>query len=1107
MRGAVGPFTLGARIGAGGMGEVWRAEHTATGAPVAIKVLRPSRVSGPVAALLRAEVRAVAALDHPAIVAVLDAGGGDRPWMAMELATGGTLATCAPGTWPELRAVLLGLLDGLAHAHAAGVVHRDLKPSNVLLGGPSDHRPGWKLADFGLADMGRARDTAHFGSPGFMSPEQLRGRWRDFGPWTDIYGLGCLVWSVVCGHPPYTGTADEVAWGHLRGALPRLTPALPVPAGLEAWLGRCLRVEPERRFPRAVQAAGALRGLGAPRRAAVGVPTLPASVRTATQHAVPAPRGEPAPRLGAVAPIPAVSLPPAAPSRPSTTPIALRGAGLGLVGLRADRLVGRERVQERLWTALVDTHLRGGTRIALVRGPSGCGKSALALWLSRAAHAAGAEALLAAHHTDGARDGLAHMLRARLAAEGLSRDELAEHLARWGRARGRTPLELAALLQRLHAAGPQDPATALPRVQLAGDRRHGAISDAVSWIASDRPAVVWLDDLQWGDTALAWARWQLGRPGPMVVATVQEEALAERPGQRAAVDALSAQQGVEPLSLDALAPEAWPELVRGLLGLEGELAHRVEERTRGNPLFARQLVGDWVSRGQLELGTRGFRLRPGARVDLPETLASVWVARIDRLADAVGPRALQALTVLALLGVSVDPEEWAAACAEAKLDATAETLEPVATAALLTVGPDRLELVHGMFREALVARCPDPERRELHLCCARALRGRGDGFALDEREARHLLAGGLLPDALAPLWRGAMHRMRQSDYEGAHALLDEREELMSAHGVAETDVAWPEGWAQRGRVWMNQGAVGNALDAWDRALQHARSHGGSIWIARAALVGAGHHAMRGDGALTEQILVEIAPYLDSPNDAAQVADARASLAIYERRFADALAILRPALLADITVHHQHQVWVRILGCCSLAQDVAGAEEAYAKLHALNEQLGMPVEQGNAEEAMGVLYHVGGDYDRALAHYRRGIAAYESVGGDLLTLRINVALASTHAGRLDEAEAPLAYVEERLPDGDHARWAYLCAVRARLCAASGDRAELSRAVDAWEARLERSRLVDTDIDLAARQAAIDARAAGHVEEAERMWAIACVQREAMGLPELAEPTVG
>ena len=178
------------------MGQVWLARHAASQMPVAIKHL--PRLEPRFVDAFRREVEAVARLHHAGVVMLYDHGtvtpeiaersqgtltaGG--PWVAMEYASAGSLADLSlPNSWPALRNLLLAILDGLAHAHARGVIHRDLKPANILVCSAADQRPGLKLADFGLAWI--TSTTIHAkgaGTPSYMAPEQAMGNWWDFGP-------------------------------------------------------------------------------------------------------------------------------------------------------------------------------------------------------------------------------------------------------------------------------------------------------------------------------------------------------------------------------------------------------------------------------------------------------------------------------------------------------------------------------------------------------------------------------------------------------------------------------------------------------------------------------------------------------------------------------------------------------------------------------------------------------------------------------------------------------------------------------------------------------------------------------------------------------------
>ncbi|MCA9541339.1 MAG: serine/threonine-protein kinase PknK, partial [Myxococcales bacterium] len=258
------------------MGEVWRGRHRAQQVPVAVKVVTAplGREEAYRAQFVR-EVEAMARLDHPAIVRLYEHGEIDArlseasngrlpegaPYLVMEWLDGGSLRGRPGLDWPTLRATLLALLDALAHAHAHGMVHRDLKPDNVLLG---DRGP--VLTDFGLAYnpalSGGALESGSFGTPGYMAPEQIRNDWRAFGPWTDLYALGCLAFELACGFPPHgenhAGSTVGLLVAHLREPVPKLRARLPVPLRFEGWLHKLMTRETGARFQFAADAAVAL---------------------------------------------------------------------------------------------------------------------------------------------------------------------------------------------------------------------------------------------------------------------------------------------------------------------------------------------------------------------------------------------------------------------------------------------------------------------------------------------------------------------------------------------------------------------------------------------------------------------------------------------------------------------------------------------------------------------------------------------------------------------------------------------------------------------------------------------------------------------------------
>ena len=262
----LGPYELTAALGAGGMGQVYRARDTRLGRDVAVKVLPPDFAQNP-SRLERFEheARTVAALNHPNIVALYDIGADQNvTYLVTELVEGESLraADLTPRKVVEIAAQIA---DGLAAAHAAGVTHRDLKPENVMV--TRDGRV--KILDFGLAKVaagvsadGPTLPHTHvglvMGTVGYMSPEQARGATIDHR--SDIFSFGVVLYELVAGTRPFSGdTPAEVMTAILR----QDPPALPIslPQSLRQIVSRCLEKNPEERFQSARDLGFGLRQL------------------------------------------------------------------------------------------------------------------------------------------------------------------------------------------------------------------------------------------------------------------------------------------------------------------------------------------------------------------------------------------------------------------------------------------------------------------------------------------------------------------------------------------------------------------------------------------------------------------------------------------------------------------------------------------------------------------------------------------------------------------------------------------------------------------------------------------------------------------------------
>jgi eukaryotic-like serine/threonine-protein kinase len=260
----LGPYQLVASLGAGGMGEVFKANDTRLDRTVAIKVLPAHLASDPEAkARFEREAKAIAALNHPHICTLHDVGQADgTDFLVMELVEGETLATrLERGPLPLDHALktAIEIADGLDKAHRAGIVHRDLKPSNVML-----TRSGAKLLDFGLAKqtlqpavtgVSIAATQAPItgagmilGSLNYMSPEQVEGREADHR--SDIFSFGCVLYEMVTGRKAFEGaSAASVVAAILEREPPSAAAVQPViPARLDALLDLALAKSPEERW-------------------------------------------------------------------------------------------------------------------------------------------------------------------------------------------------------------------------------------------------------------------------------------------------------------------------------------------------------------------------------------------------------------------------------------------------------------------------------------------------------------------------------------------------------------------------------------------------------------------------------------------------------------------------------------------------------------------------------------------------------------------------------------------------------------------------------------------------------------------------------------------
>jgi serine/threonine-protein kinase len=266
-------YRLGRKLGGGGMGDVYLAEHQLLKRPCAIKLIRHELAGNPrVFARFEREVRATARLSHANTIEIFDYGRNDDGafYYVMEYLPGLSLADLIErhGPMPAARVIYLlrQACDALREAHDSGLIHRDIKPANLMAAYRGGNYDVTKLLDFGLVKTLREDDSVHLsqegtvaGSPLYMAPEQIMHT-QPPDRRTDIYGLGAVAYFTLTGTPPFRGrSAMEVMVAHARDPVTppsRLRPE--VPADLEAVVLRCLAKNPDDRYPDATSLAAAL---------------------------------------------------------------------------------------------------------------------------------------------------------------------------------------------------------------------------------------------------------------------------------------------------------------------------------------------------------------------------------------------------------------------------------------------------------------------------------------------------------------------------------------------------------------------------------------------------------------------------------------------------------------------------------------------------------------------------------------------------------------------------------------------------------------------------------------------------------------------------------
>lgn len=1088
-------YRLRSLLSAGGFGRVWLADDMSTGRVVAVKAVLASLADDSVVRRrMWREIRAFSRLSHPHIIGLLDSGDDPLtgPFVAMEYFDGRPLApeTTQSVTLGDLLQIADQVLDALAYAHARGVLHRDLKPHNVLYRPQSGGGYEVRVLDFGLARVEGDSDmqiTAAgrevVGTPTYMAPEQATGQ-GSASPRSDLYSMGILIWELLTGEPPFSGTnASAIVLEHVRARLPTLVPrvGITVPAGLVSVLHQVLEKEPSRRPADAAELRALLRPYAHSATATADVssaedatdsahdsdvsgsgafgtrtlfPGFPAEASTDSglvyTTITTGTSGQDAPEL-----LPAVSAPASDPARLWSEEGHLPGTGVKLRGSMP--LLGRDSVQRHLWSRVARLHDSGGRDTLVVVGAPGSGRSAVCGWLLEASGRLGWTT-----NVDLTRRGASSpnaLTRGVRAALGLPE---------------RPPRTL-----------PEPYKRALwPEVEPCTDAALlDALVDAVALASARRPVLFWTG--RWAElnalerTRFVTLRARIAERGvshAVLIAATPEE-YAERLRERMEVD--------EPILLPPLAADDLRTLTRVVFPeARSAVLDEVATGSQGSPFRAL-----WLAR---------IARDAAMPYPAPATAAAVVSCALDAIVrddpEGLGPELTLGLGALAVLGRAFDDAE-AEACLQAEgmsAGAAQATLDRLVEVGVLDeLGTTRFRFSHPLWYAAAHDRLDTGRARRLHLWAAERPPGRGIEDPVVR--ARHFARGGQVEQALALVLGALRTALETFDTLRAEHLLTTSSAL--AHGTLEgAPPTLPSMGARlevelgRARLLLEQGRprealrvlravtrrleslpgaetrvrdallleaecllrtgdAGEARARSERALVRTepgtddRRHALAAWLHGASELASGNLraartlllAARADLARTGQVVAELRCRIDLSVLAEAAGDAGAAL-----RFArDAVALHTHTVLHP--VHAEAQV--RVAELLRRAGNWSGARDAFDAALSVYERLRL--DEGIGRCAKGLAH-----MERVLAHHGESRRAYERAmrafleSGDLpqaAQCQMHIGWLAAQAGEHADAERHFLRALQALHQTeDTLRVGLIHAFLARVAHARGDR---------------------------------------------------------------------